>query len=483
MARPAADVVRDAFRRFVDRAHAAGIGVILDVVYNHIGPDGNYLKAFSPDYFSACYKTDWGEAINFDGPGSGPVREFFLTNARYWIEEFHLDGFRFDATQNIYDSSKDHILAAISRTARQAAGGRKIYLVNENDPQHTLIVRKPEEGGYGMDALWNDDFHHSATVRLTGHNDAYCADYLGKPQEFIALAKFGYLFQGQHYAGQKQRRGTPTFDLPASAFINCIENHDQLANFARGERSHQLTSPGQYRAMVALLLLAPGTPMLFQGQEFAASSPFYFFADHQPELAALVRKGRAEFMHQFRQMAAAAQAQSRTSDPAARETFELCKLDLSERSKPGQAEIYAMYRDLLKLRRSERAFRGRWPGGLDGAVLGDEALLLRFFGPDHDDRLLLLNFGPHLQLSVVPEPLLAPPLGKVWRCLWSSEDPRYLGEGIAPMDSMENWQLPGHAAVVMHPVDAPPDHRDASHYLASQRVPALVPSPGTPGEG
>ncbi|HSV13153.1 MAG TPA: alpha-amylase family glycosyl hydrolase, partial [Tepidisphaeraceae bacterium] len=181
----------DDFRRFVDRAHRVGIGVILDLVYNHLGPDGNYLTKFTPDYFNAEHKTDWGDALNFDGRNSGGVRELYLSNARYWIEEFHLDGFRFDATQAIVDSSSRHILAEITETSRRAAGKRSVYLVNENEPQHTRLVGPVDAGGYGMDALWNDDFHHSAMVALSGHNEAYYSDYLGKPQELLAAAKWG----------------------------------------------------------------------------------------------------------------------------------------------------------------------------------------------------------------------------------------------------------------------------------------------------
>src|SRR5438477_437446 len=197
----------DDLRRFVNEAHAAGIGVILDVVYNHFGPDGNYLRAFSPAYFSDRYKNEWGEALNFDGADAGPVREFFLANAAYWIDEFHLDGLRLDATQQIFDSSPENIMAAIGRHVRVAARGRNTLIVAENETQHTKLVRPAERGGYGLDALWNDDFHHSAQVALTGNNQAYYTDYLGTPQELISAAKWGYLFQGQHYSWQKKRRG------------------------------------------------------------------------------------------------------------------------------------------------------------------------------------------------------------------------------------------------------------------------------------
>ncbi|HWP42836.1 MAG TPA: malto-oligosyltrehalose trehalohydrolase, partial [Blastocatellia bacterium] len=274
----------DDLRRFIDKAHGLGLGVMLDVVYNHLGPDGNYLGQYSDDYFTDRYETDWGEAINFDGENSSAVREFFISNAGYWIEEYHFDGLRLDATQNIYDSSPDHILAAIARRVRESARGRATIVVAENEPQETRLVRPQERGGYGLDGVWNDDFHHSAFVALTGHNEAYYRGYLGSPQELISAVKWGYLYQGQLFTWQAKRRGTPTFGLKPASFITFIENHDQVSNSARGQRVHQLSDPAPYRAMTALLLLAPGTPLLFQGQEFAASSPFLFFADHKEDL-------------------------------------------------------------------------------------------------------------------------------------------------------------------------------------------------------
>ena len=186
----------DDLRRFIDRAHSLGIGVILDVVYNHLGPDGNYLKVYSDDYFTDRYHTDWGEPLNFDGTNSGPVREFFLSNARYWIDEFHFDGFRFDATQSIFDESAEHILTALGGAAREAAGERSIVLIAENEPQETKLVRPTAAGGYGLDGLWNDDLHHTALVALTGRNPAYYTDYGGTPQEFISAIKRGLSLPG-----------------------------------------------------------------------------------------------------------------------------------------------------------------------------------------------------------------------------------------------------------------------------------------------
>jgi maltooligosyltrehalose trehalohydrolase len=437
----------DECRRFVDRAHAVGLGVILDVVYNHVGPDGNYLAQFSPEYFTDRYTTDWGQAINFDGQLAGPVREFFIANAGYWIDEFHFDGLRLDATQNIYDTSPDHMLAAIARRVRQAARGRSTLLIAENEPQQTKLVRPPEQGGYGLDALWNDDFHHSAMVALTGRNEAYYTDYLGTPQEFISALKWGYLFQGQRYKWQGQRRGTPAFGLKPATFVMFIQNHDQIANSGSGLRCHQLTSPGRSKAMTALMLLSPGTPMLFQGQEFGASTSFYFFGDYTPELAALVRQGRAASLSQFPSLALP-EMQSRLPDPTAPCTFERSKLDFAERQRHG--EIYALHRDLLQLRRRDPVFRAQRLGGVDGAVLGPEAFVLRFFGDRGDDRLLVVNLGHDLHLDPAPEPLLAPPENRVWETLWSTEDPRY-GGGTRPLDTEDNWQIPGEAAVVLHP--------------------------------
>jgi maltooligosyltrehalose trehalohydrolase len=289
----------DDFRRFVDTAHSLGLAVILDVVYNHFGPSGNYLGMFSDAYITHEKENEWGDAINFDGPDSGPVREFFVSNAAYWIDEYHLDGLRLDATQQIFDDSEDHILAAIERSARAVARGRRIILVAENEAQHTHLARPASEGGYGLDGLWNDDFHHTVRVALTGKREAYYSDYFGTPAELAAAAKYGYLFQGQHYMWQKQPRGTSARGLLPHVFVNYLENHDQVANSATGARLHQLSSPGRHRAMTAFLLLGPWTPMLFQGQEFNASTPFLFFADHDPELAEAVKRGRAEFMSQF----------------------------------------------------------------------------------------------------------------------------------------------------------------------------------------
>jgi maltooligosyltrehalose trehalohydrolase len=436
----------DDLRRFVNEAHAQGLGVILDVVYNHVGPDGNFLKSFSSDYFTSRYHTDWGEAINFDGESSAPVREFFTVNAAYWIDEFHLDGLRFDATQDIHDHSSNHIVSEIAEAARIAAGRRTIIVTAENERQDTKLVRSREQGGYGLDALWNDDFHHSALVALTGRNEAYYSDYKGTPQEFISTVKRGYLYQGQWYKWQRQRRGTNTFDLDPSALVTFIQNHDQVANTARGERPNILATAGKYKAMTALLLLAPATPMLFQGQEYAATTPFLYFCDHHAELAKTIREGREKFLAQFRSLALP-EMHHVFGDPGNPSTFEASKLDFSERQKNGA--MYSLHKDLIQLRREDPVFRQQRRGGVDGAVLSPNAFLLRYFGGDHGDRLLLINLDRDLHCDPAPEPLLAPPDNSRWTVIWSSEDPKYGGYGTYPPETEDNWRLPGNSTVVL----------------------------------
>src|SRR4051794_21613269 len=449
----------DDLRFFVDEAHRHGIGVILDVVYNHLGPVGNFLKEFSPRYFSDRYCTDWGEALNFDDEASGPVREFIVANGTYWTDEFHIDGFRIDATQNIYDFGEghEHILAEFTRRAREAAASRRILVVGENEPQAVRLIRPRERGGLGLDALWNDDFHHSAVVALTGRNEAYLSDHQGRPQELVSAAKYGFLYQGQRYRWQKQARGTPALDLEPERLVVFIENHDQLANTGRGFRLHRTAAPGCLRAVTALLLLGPATPMLFMGQEFAASSPFLYFAGFEGELAELVDQGRRKEASQFPSLGTP-ELQAVIRRPDDPRTFAACKLDWGEVGTGPHAEALALHRDLLRLRREDGALvASRRPGGIDGAVLGPEAFVLRFFGGEHGDRLLLVNLGVDLELGVRPEPLLAPPEGHDWEQQWTSEHPAYGGAGSRRPSPDAPWVLPGRAAILLRPGPPSPE--------------------------
>ncbi|HEY2805223.1 MAG TPA: malto-oligosyltrehalose trehalohydrolase [Gemmatimonadales bacterium] len=435
----------DDVRRLVDRAHALGMGVILDVVYNHCGPDGNYLPEFSDDYMSRSHSSEWGDTLNYDGPGCRPVREMVISNAGYWIEEFHFDGLRLDATQQIFDDSGEHIIAALTQRAREVARRRRLYIVAENEVQDVRGLMRREMGGYELTALWNDDFHHAAMVALTGSNEAYYKDYRGAPQEFVSAARQGFLFQGQWYSWQRQRRGTPTRGIAADRFVTYLENHDQVANSRSGARLHQITSPGSYRALTALLLLGPQTPLIFQGQEYGARQPFLFFADHEGDLRNAVRKGRLEFLTQFSSLAGA-DVQRRLADPCDPATFERCKLDPSERRRDGP--IVSLHTDLLRLRREDPVFAH--PADVDGAVLAERAFMLRWFGEEGDDRVLLVNLGESQALLPVSEPLLAAPRGMDWATLWSSDDERYGGPGASAIDTTA-WFLPRQSAVVLWP--------------------------------
>jgi len=439
--------VPDDLRHFVDAAHARRLAVILDVVYNHFGPLGNYLRAYSSSYF-ADRESEWGESVNFDGPESGPVREFFLSNVEHWIREYHIDGLRLDATQEIHDRSGEHILTAIGRRAREAAGERAVVVVAEDEPQDTKLIRPSADGGYGLDGLWNDDFHHSALVALTGRAEGYYSDMTGSPQELISSIKYGSLFQGQFFSWQRQPRGRPALDIPPASFVMFLQNHDQIANASRGTRGHQLTSAARWRAMTALLLLAPGTPMLFQGQEIASPSPFCYFTDLDPDLADAIRQGRAEFLALFTTMAGF-DPDTTFDDPLAPSTFERCKIRWADPLDAMQARVLALHRDLLRLRRDRPALTRQQRGAIDGCVLSASAFGVRFFAEDQsDDLVLLINLGVDLDRQSFAEPLLAPPEGHDWIVIWSSDDPRY-GGAVVDLWPDDRWHVPGESAQLL----------------------------------
>ena len=312
------------------------------------------------------------------------------------------------------------------------------------------MTRPQNEGGDGLDGMWNDDFHHSAIVALTGQNLGYFSDYSGKPQEFISAAKYGFLYQGQALSWRKVLRGTPTFGIPAEAFVCFIENHDQIANTGPGDRPRFQTSPGRYRAITALLLLGPWTPLLFQGQEFGASSPFLFFADvGDAAVRDAIRKGRAELLAPFLSLTEEETLRSLPA-PDDPEAFSRCKLDFSEREK--NRALYNLHIDLLKLRRDDSRFREQKSDGVDGAVLGPTSFVLRYFSEANDDRLLLVNLGERQVLHPASEPLLAPPAGCRWETLWTSDSRRYGGAEAVAIATPEQWILPAESTVALRPV-------------------------------
>jgi maltooligosyltrehalose trehalohydrolase len=437
----------DELRKFVDTAHSLGLGVILDVVYNHLGPSGNYLPRFSQDYFSHRHHTDWGDAINYDGENNGPVREFFLTNARYWIEEFHFDGLRVDAVHAVFDDTAEHVLGAMGCAVRKAAGGRKTIIVVENEFQDTRLLRGIAEDGCGMDGAWNDDFHHAARVALTGDADYYFGDYLGTPQELISAVKWGHLYQGQWNHRQKRQRGGITWGLKGECFVNFLQNHDQVGNSPGGARLHMLTSGGRYRAMTAVLLLAPGTPMLFQGQEYCATTPFHYFADHDDDFRKLVREGREKDCRKFRRLSDV-QDPRLFLDPGDRAVFEACKLHHEEHHANSPAML--LHRDLIRIRKEDAVIAAQNAERVHGAVLGPEAFAIRYFGEAGDDRLLVVNLGRDLAGAPIAEPLLAPSAKGAWEMFWTSEEPRYGGLGVSTWDATSPY-FHGHTAVLLRP--------------------------------
>jgi maltooligosyltrehalose trehalohydrolase len=409
-----------------------------------MGPSGNYLSQFSDHYFTDKYDNEWGAALDFETEQG--VRAYFTENGGYWVDEFHFDGLRLDATQSIKDASPKHVIREIVERARSAAGSRSIVVFAENEPQHTKLARPAERGGYGVDALWNDDFHHSARVAMTGRREAYYSSTKGTPQELISAIKWGFLFQGQYYPWQEQRRGMPALDVDPAAFVVYLQNHDQISNGARGCRLQYLTSAARLRALTALMLLAPGTPMLFQGQEFGASAPFVYFADHEPELAQQVKVGRLGYLEQFPSMRAEA-VKNLQMDPHDVTAFECCKLDSSERTK--NRSTYDFHKALLRLRREDPTFSAQRADWLHGAVIGPDAFLLRYVTGGMGDRLVLVNLGSDLDLSQLAEPLLAPPEDAGWKISLSTEEPRWGGCGTADIEKFDRITLLGHSALVL----------------------------------
>src|SRR5215469_3309804 len=450
----------DDLRHMIEAAHRVGLNVILDVVYNHFGPDGTYLPRYSPYYFSTR-ATEWGDAINFDGRGSVPVREFFIHNAEQWIRGYHFDGLRFDATQSIQDSGTHgrQIIAAIACAARTAAGRRSIVLISECERQLREQIISPPSG-YGLDAMWNDDLHHSAIVRLTGKREAYYTDHLGRAQEFISAAKYGFLFQGQYYSWQKAPRGTPFLHIEPWHLVSFLENHDQVANTLAGTHPRTNASPRKYRTMASYWLLTSGTPMFFMGQEYGSTRPFLYFSDQPGELRELVRKGRVDFLTQFESVRNIPNVQALIPDPSDESTFTACKLDPSERDRPEGIQLQRFFADLLRIRREDPAISTQRRGAVDGAVLTDDCLVLRFFAYHaeygHIDRLLLVNFGPLLQLAHLPEPLLAPPAGMQWRCIWDSEQPEYGGSSAVYPITRKGWHVSEECAILLAAHPRPP---------------------------
>ncbi len=332
----------DGLKRLVDAAHRIGLAVILDVVYNHLGPEGDYLPKFGP-YFTAHHKTPWGDAVNYDSDGCEHVRRYVVENALYWIREYHLDGLRLDAVQTIKDDSPKHIVAEIQERVQDLARvlDRKVCVIAETDENDSRYVKPAASGGYGLDAVWSDDFHHAVHAFFTGERQGYYQDF-GDPEQIARALREGYVFQGQNFGLWKAPRGTSAKDVPLPANVICIQNHDQVGNRAKGERLTILAPRGVRKLAAAFLLLAPHTPLLFMGQEYDEANPFQFFADFQdPALKKAVSDGRRSEFKDF--------DFNDVPDPEDPATFERSKLSWAD--KPKNREMLDWYKRLLRLRK------------------------------------------------------------------------------------------------------------------------------------
>jgi maltooligosyltrehalose trehalohydrolase len=406
----------------VDEAHRLGLAVMLDVVYNHFGPDGNYTGVFSPGYLNPEKHTPWGAAIHFDGPGSEAVRAFFFANAVQWIRDYRFDGLRLDATHAILDDGEPHFLAELGENARRAAGGREILIHAEDHRNPARFVMPRGEGGFGLDGVWADDLHHHLRRKTAGDSEGYFAGFDGRMANIARTLERGWYRDGSAEEGPLAEGSDPD-RLDYSRFVTCIQNHDQVGNRALGDRLHHAIPPDVYRALSALLLLAPETPLLFMGQEWACSSPFQYFTDHNEELGRLVTEGRRREFAGFSAFHDPAQ-RAAIPDPQAEATFLRSRLDWGERTRGRHAATLAFYRALLALRGGH--------GALDSVRKGSLRVT-----PSGEDGLVMVREGSagRLACAVMLSPGggsldLAPPRGggAGWRRLLTSEDGKFAAD-------------------------------------------------------
>ncbi|MEO7208748.1 MAG: malto-oligosyltrehalose trehalohydrolase [Steroidobacteraceae bacterium] len=380
---------------FVRACHAAGLAVLLDVVYNHLGPDGNYLASYGP-YFTDRYKTGWGAAINYDAAHSDEVRRFVIDNALMWLKDYEFDGLRLDAVHAIFSFEAVHLLEELSNAVRNASKEltRPLLLIAESDLNDPRLVHAVARGGYGLDAQWCDDFHHALHRYFTGETDGYYADFHGLHDVATAL-RDGYVYQGQYSVHRGRRHGRAPAGVEPQQLIVSAQNHDQIGNRAQGERLSCLVETGALKAIAALTLLSPFVPLLFQGEEWGASTPFLYFTDHQePELGKLVAEGRSKEFSAFRWQGA-------VPNPQDLSTFERSKLDWSELLKPRHAELFDWYRRLIRLRRDRPAMprESRTDAPAPQVNVDEAAQWLTFV---HNGVLVILNWRDQAQRVPMP---------------------------------------------------------------------------------
>ncbi len=429
-------------KRLVAAAHARRMMVFLDVVYNHFGPDGNYLHAYAKRFFTDHHHTPWGAAINFDDVGSRTVREFFIHNALYWLEEYHFDGLRFDAVHAIADDSKPDIVTEVAERVRSGPGAaREVHLILENDKNQSHYLARSDAGRPRWHtAQWNDDIHHAFHVLLTGEADGYYADYARRPAWYLGrcLAE-GFAQQGDASVFRDgAARGEPSAQLPPVAFVSFIQTHDQVGNRAFGERLCMLAQEAPLRAATVAWLLAPAPPMLFMGEEFGAATPFLFFCDFGPELAAAVTAGRRREFARFERFSDPA-AQAAIPDPNAADTFARSKLDWGCTQREPHARWLKLYRDLLALRREQVVPRLAGMSGHAGRfeVLSEGAVLVHWQLGEGSGLTLYLN------LAAAPAPVGGLPAGRLLWCEPGIDGQALVSGRLAPFTAAYYLAAPG----------------------------------------
>ena len=393
----------DELKALVDAAHARKIMVFLDVVYNHFGPDGNYLPAYSP-IFTEHHKTPWGAAVNYDSDGSDLVREFVIQNAIYWISEFHLDGLRLDAVHAIKDDTNVHILDELASRVRNAGLERQVHLILENEENEAAPLQRVDGKPVYYTAQWNDDIHHALHTAATKESSGYYVDYAGRTDRLARALAEGFAFQGEFMTCRGSLRGEPSGHLPPTAFVSFIQNHDQVGNRAFGERLTSFAPAEAVRAAVSVYLLLPQIPMLFMGEEFGAPQPFPFFAHFEPELAEAVREGRRAEFAKFPEFQDP-HKREKIPDPTSEETFRSAKLNWSEAKEGRHAEWAALYRELLRIRHSEIIPRLKGIQGGSGSyeIICDGAVSVRWTLGDGTFLRLIANFGSEQINGINPD--------------------------------------------------------------------------------
>lgn len=376
-----------ALRRLIDVAHSRGFSIILDVVYNHLGPEGNYLNDFG-HYFTDRYKTPWGPAINFDGPYSDQVRNYFLSNACYWVSEFHIDALRLDAIHGIFDFSARHFLLELSETIHGLGNqlGRNVYLIAESDLDDVRVINPVSLGGYGIDAQWNDDFHHSLHTLLTGERTGYYQDF-GRTEQMVKAIQEGFVYTGEYSPYRKRPHGSSSGKRPARQFVHFSQNHDQIGNRPLGDRPGGGHRIERLKLAAAVVVLTPGIPLLFMGEEYGETAPFTYFVDHSdPTLKEAVRIGRAEEFAFLGQT-------GDPPDPFNEETFLSSKIDISLYTQPGHREIYSFYREMLRLRGLTESLWKPTRSNLDARVMDGGHVVMMKRGFKGEAWLALFNFS------------------------------------------------------------------------------------------